>query len=525
MRDSRQNADAETQEGTLQTSPTVWLAEHAVGRSPVFLRKDIPEETLRALEAADLILSLPATVVVLRSPGDDADGVIRTTIWSIVQKIAEHYAPAVVERDSAVRLHLGRTDPGPEIRIRQSGQTRWQKEVVPGIVIRVERGPVPASSEVTIGEATIPVDPPERVLLSLPLNFLRSDQGLKEVALWLKSLTLSRPAVVEAYREDPRPVVLKRIADIAADIGNTRLADMLNDVIAAEQNVRIGRDRTGVGRHIVVPGAIASLPTTNQPWLDRLRLMIVESRTSAGAVIGKYAPSASPRRTLDNLLHTAREAKAYDAYHSSSIEGYRLRLEEVSSLLGGSPTGARIEDVASRLAVIGYGMAFDKLLNQLSTKAADLRLSTALALDLYTDLFTPSVEAGLVEARALRTWRTSPVYIRNTVFVPPNPDKVPAMMDLLFQQLEEIPASEGYLRAILVHMWFVWIHPFPDGNGRVARFLMNAALMSAGEPWFTIRVDQRAPYFDALKAAQVSEEYVPFSEFVVSGAVAAQSSR
>jgi Fic family protein len=35
---------------------------------------------------------------------------------------------------------------------------------------------------------------------------------------------------------------------------------------------------------------------------------------------------------------------------------------------------------------------------------------------------------------------------------------------------------------MLVHLWFVWIHPFPDGNGRVARFLMNTAFLSGG--WF-----------------------------------------
>jgi uncharacterized membrane protein YfcA len=45
------------------------------------------------------------------------------------------------------------------------------------------------------------------------------------------------------------------------------------------------------------------------------------------------------------------------------------------------------------------------------------------------------------------------------------------MIDLLFEEISTIDVSEGLLRAVLVHLWFVWIHPFPDGNGRVARFL------------------------------------------------------
>lgn len=495
-----------------------WVAANATGGAPVFRRSEIPDQVLQALEQADLVISLPANVVIIKSPGDNTDDVIRATVWSVVQKIAENYSPAVVERDSAVRLHLGRTDPGPEIRIRHTGQTRWQKEIAPGIVIRIERGEVVSAAEAVIGEATIPVDPAEQVLLSLPLNFLRSDQGLKELSLWLKSLVLSRPAVLEAYRNDPRPVVLKRIADIAADAGNTRLAELLNDVVTTEQNVRIGRDRTGVGRNIIVPTSITRLATTQQPWLDRLRLMILESAQSVEALVRQHAVPASGNRSLDELLQDAREAKAYDAYHSSSIEGYRLRLEEVTSLLSGNTAGPRIEDVASRVAVLGYGMAFDRLLERVRDTQYRLRLSSELALDLYTDLFTPSVEAGLVEARSLRVWRTSPVYIRNTLFVPPNADKVPAMVDLLFAQLDEIPVEQGLLRAILVHLWFVWIHPFPDGNGRVARFLMNAALLAAGEPWLTIRVDQRSEYFDAVKLAQLEEAYEPFAEFILRSA-------
>jgi Fic family protein len=130
------------------------------------------------------------------------------------------------------------------------------------------------------------------------------------------------------------------------------------------------------------------------------------------------------------------------------------------------------------------------------------------------DLFTPSVEAGVVAAEDLRAWRRSPVFIRDTLFVPPGTEKVPRMIDLLFQELAGIETSKGLLRAVLVHLWFVWIHPFPDGNGRTARFLMNAALLGGGLRWLTIRVDQRTEYFDALRRAQLREDYAPFARFI-----------
>jgi Fic family protein len=88
------------------------------------------------------------------------------------------------------------------------------------------------------------------------------------------------------------------------------------------------------------------------------------------------------------------------------------------------------------------------------------------------------------------------------------------MIDLLFEEISTIDVSEGLLRAVLVHLWFVWIHPFPDGNGRVARFLMNAAMLGGGLPWLTIRVDQREEYFAALERSQLEEGHASFARFI-----------
>jgi hypothetical protein len=480
----------------------------------VFREADIPKDVLLTLRRLDLAIYIPGGVIVVRSPGEDRDMVVQSVLWPIIGRVAAGYAPAVVERDSAVRLYLGRTDPGTEIRIRQTGQTRWREEISPGVVIRVERGEVGQIQHVEVGEARIPVDAPEEVLLSLPLKFLR-EGGLDDVALWMKSLMLSRPALVEAYRRQPRPVVLKRMEHIARDVGNERLADLLGAVVNEEQKVRIGRDRTGVGRSLVVPPLVAAAATTHRPWLDRLRVAV---RTSRDVVAGVIATAELPAavQSLPSLLDGARSAKAYDAYHSSSIEGYRLSLADVSALLGDGAEGdLNIDDERSKLAVLGYGIAFDRLISRIRDGHRSPPLTSALALDLYTDLFTPSIEAGVIAASDLRGWRMEPVFIRDTLFVPPGPTKVPSMLDLLFEELADIEMEQGLLRAILVHLWFVWIHPFPDGDGRVARFLMNTALLGGRLPWLTIRVEQREEYFATLRLSQLRDDHAPFAEFVV----------
>jgi Fic family protein len=77
------------------------------------------------------------------------------------------------------------------------------------------------------------------------------------------------------------------------------------------------------------------------------------------------------------------------------------------------------------------------------------------------------------------------------------------------------------IRAILAHLEFVTIHPYPDGNGRLARLLMNVGLLGGGLPWVTIRNDDRQPYFAALHTAQVDGDPLPFARLVLRYAEAA----
>jgi Fic family protein len=57
-------------------------------------------------------------------------------------------------------------------------------------------------------------------------------------------------------------------------------------------------------------------------------------------------------------------------------------------------------------------------------------------------------------------------------------------------------------------------HPYPDGNGRVARFLMNAMLASGGYPWTVIRVEDRPSYLNSLESASVEGNIQPFAKFI-----------
>jgi fido (protein-threonine AMPylation protein) len=130
----------------------------------------------------------------------------------------------------------------------------------------------------------------------------------------------------------------------------------------------------------------------------------------------------------------------------------------------------------------------------------------------YRELFQPCIAAGLLPATALAGYRNDAVYLRTSRYVPPRWEAVRDAMPALFDLLENEP--EVSVRAVLGHWLFGYVHPYPDGNGRMARFLMNAMLASGGYPWTVIRVEDRTAYLSALDSASINLDIAPFANYV-----------
>jgi Fic family protein len=460
---------------------------------------------------------------ILARPGADTlPDAFYPNYWKVVQVIMEVYEPAVVERVSAVRLHADQFTPPAELTVRQGANASSRTiELVPGHTLVIRAGEVDAKGTVHLAATgvKIPVDDEAATLLGLPIEFLRDDP--EAVSLWLKSLIVTRVRLQAAYAKRPRPVVLKRIGQIAREVGNARLADQVDELLRGEYGHRLGRGHTERGPRFVVPASVAALRTTYQPWLDRQTATFARFRDEIEQEIGEAA-AALPRFGADALLAHARAAKAYDAYHSTTIEGYRISPEEVSAVIRNAWVGGHDpEEVRSRMAVAGYARAFERVLAVVRGAGGRVEITEPLIHDLSLDLFGPSVDAGIVSPDMLRGWRTEPAYLRGHVHVPPGPEKLPRMM-LQYADLVNAAEVGGVVRATLAHLEFVTIHPYADGNGRLARFLMNVALLGEGLPWVTIRNDDRPRYFGALHRAQVQGDVLPFARLVlgyVQGAV------
>jgi len=229
----------------------------------------------------------------------------------------------------------------------------------------------------------------------------------------------------------------------------------------------------------------------------------------------------SPKRLPKNAkiyLDNIAKIYEYDAYNSLSIEGYRVSPELIRKVQENQwNPDLDLEDQSQRnaLAAKGYFEAHLAVLKTIRKILKGTSAGKVVKNDLqkwYQSLFSSSIKAGILKPSQLIGYRTHKVYIRNSRHVPPSHEAVADAMDALFSCLIKEPHAG--VRAVLGHYIFVFIHPYMDGNGRIARFLMNAMLASGGYPWTIIQMKHRIRYMKALDAADTERDFQPFARFI-----------
>ena len=305
-----------------------------------------------------------------------------------------------------------------------------------------------------------------------------------------------------------KPVVGGRLVAALQAAGRHRDATLLHDTLSAA-GYRVHRvdpfDR---------PLAHLGPAVKRSPYVLRLHQMWAAMR---GEVVAAFAAPPGRAKNRAAYLSDIEARYAADAYNSLSIEGYNVTPELIARVRAGAWNRASEADKHSRdaLAAKGYSLAHAqvKLTIGLILKGDNPGDAVRAALpDWYRALWTPSVQAGILKPEDLAGYRNSPVYIRNADHVPPPRAAVRDCMPALFDLLEG--EEHAAVRAVLGHYLFVFIHPYPDGNGRLGRFIMNAMLASGGYPWTVIALQQRTIYFDALNQASGKGNIVPFAKFL-----------
>ena len=300
-----------------------------------------------------------------------------------------------------------------------------------------------------------------------------------------------------------------RLAGAFRNIGAGRLADeILSTMRAAGHDVRENDPfNTRLEGYV--------FQREPSPYVHRIRLMWEKMRND---MKGIFPPPPAKRNDIDAYLQAVDDIYVTDAYNSLSIEGYRVTRELIERVRDGNWNPELNEaDRMHRdaMAARGYFQCFTEVKKSVG-QVLQSRNPGHVADDQhsvwYRALFAPSVESGLIEAAALAGYRSGQVYIRGSQHRPLNVDAVRDCMPAFFDLLRNEP--DPSVRIVLGHFIFVYIHPYMDGNGRMARFLMNVMMAAGGYPWTVIPVDQRDRYMASLEAASVEHNIVPFAEFL-----------
>jgi Fic family protein len=185
----------------------------------------------------------------------------------------------------------------------------------------------------------------------------------------------------------------------------------------------------------------------------------------------KYALH-EPRRWSGSLR---RLSFARNIQGSNSIEGYEAGLDDVAAVaLGEEPLDSSQE---TRLALEGYRNAMTYVIQRSDDQDFECSVSLLKSLHFMMTGYSLSNRPG--------RWRSGAIYVqreqtREIVHEGANIDDVPALMAELAAYVDDGRDEELLVKAAMAHLNLVMIHPFRDGNGRMARCLQSLVLARNG---------------------------------------------
>ena len=156
------------------------------------------------------------------------------------------------------------------------------------------------------------------------------------------------------------------------------------------------------------------------------------------------------------------------------------------------------------LEAIGHAEAFNELLNL--AKSGNI---TESAIKNLHKLFYEKIDSDNAG-----NYRKKSIIVTGSDVKFPKPDEIESKMQEFINKIPEMKQKMHPVQlAAMLHIIFVNIHPFIDGNGRLARLLMNLTLLQAGYNITIIPPIVRADYIRALQESN-HNNFEPFINFI-----------
>lgn len=198
--------------------------------------------------------------------------------------------------------------------------------------------------------------------------------------------------------------------------------------------------------------------------------------------------------------------RAFDidfAYHSTTIEGNTLSLIETKTVIEDkiSIGGKSLREVYE---VANHSKAYSYLKKCIEKKET---LNEGKIKDIHEILTENIIQGGI--------YRHTDVMITGAQHTPPTPNEMYNQLKFFYDDLRR---KEETMDAIELAAWthaeFVRIHPFPDGNGRTSRLIMNYQLMMKGFLPILIKAEDRLEYYNVLDLYATTGDLQPFVQMI-----------
>ncbi len=212
-------------------------------------------------------------------------------------------------------------------------------------------------------------------------------------------------------------------------------------------------------------------------------------------------------------LKLKREARIHNAHSSTSIEGNKLTLQQVTALSENKEVTAAEKD---KKEVLNYLKALDFIPEYARQKTIDIRLFLKIHETVTIGTLRNDGDCGAFRNRQVFVGRRifdGTGFKEVVEYMPPETKGVPRLVAEFLDWLNSDKAKEinPVILAGIVHYEVARIHPFIDGNGRTARLMATLLLYKSGfdhRRFFALDDyydEDRASYYAALKTAQMKK--------------------
>lgn len=350
--------------------------------------------------------------------------------------------------------------------------------VLPGVVFRPRKGPGPLESDRPfIGGARLAST--ARAYLE-NMRASRARGGLLPRTLSREEMENRLDTIIRQNGED----ALNRIRDearaIAVPLGLEQELKELNDLVGTLLGTRDAKTHSPV----------AKARAAGSPF-DPDRIQLFETLFAA---LRETVPTGRPVHKRTGAANT--NLAFFEAYFSNFIEGTEFTVEEAEEIIfGGVIPQQRPDDAHDILGT--YRIVSDHA--DMKTMPSDFEDFLALLRRRHATIMGARLDRnpGIFKTKANRAG--------NTVFVAP--DLVTGTIEKGFAFLQGL--GDPFHRAVFMMFLVSEVHPFTDGNGRIARIMMNAELVAGGQERVVVPTGYRIDYLTALKALSQSSHPTP----------------